>query len=310
MASEVTVERRDRVLLATLANPPHGLIDSAMVDGLDRLVRRAEEDPEVGAVVLTGSHPERFIAHYDVEELLRGSEASPSASPRLAGLGLRGVGALRKVPRASGALARTPVAGLDQLERFHEIFLRMQTCGAVFIAALNGSAMGGGCELALACDFRLMARGELVIGQPEILFGFPPGGGGTQRLTRLVGARAALRLCLDGGPVTSEEAAELGLVDRLVEPERLVEEAIADGARLGSRVKAAVGAAKRAIYEGGSRPLPEGLRLERAEFLATITTEEAREAMRAYVDALRRTGELPAYDRSAIEAALARGRFE
>jgi enoyl-CoA hydratase len=310
MAGEVVVEQRGRVALATLANPPHGLIDSAMVDALDRLVRRAEEEPGIGAVVLTGSHPQRFIAHYDVEELLRGSEASPSVSPRIANLGLRGVGAMRKVPRAREALTGTPVAGLEELERFHELFLRMQTCGAVFIAALNGSVMGGGCELALACDFRLMSRGEFVIGQPEILLGFPPGGGGTQRLARLVGTRAALRLCLDGGPLRGEEAVEIGLVDRLVDPERLLEEAIADATHLAARVKAAVAAAKRAIYEGGSRPLAEGLRLERAEFTATIATDEAREAMRAYVDALRRTGELPAYDRSAIDAALARGRFE
>jgi enoyl-CoA hydratase len=310
MAGDIAVEQRARVLVATLSNPPHGLIDAAMVDALERLVARAEEDSAVGAVVLTGAHPQRFIAHYDIEELLRGSEASPSVSPRLAELGLRGVGALRRVPRAREALAGTPAAGLEEVERFHEIFLRMQGCGAVFIAALNGSAMGGGCELALACDFRLMARGEHLIGQPEILLGFPPGGGGTQRLARLVGARAALRLCLDGGPLGAEEAGEIGLVDRLVDPERLLEEATAEAARLAARPKAAVAAAKRAIYEGGSRPLREGLRIERAEFVATITTEQSREAMRAYVDAFRRTGELPAYDQSAIEAALERGRFE
>src|SRR5262249_59709767 len=82
---------------------------------------------------------------------------------------------------------------------FGEIWRRMNRCGAVFVAALNGSAMGGGCELALACDVRIMAEGPYLIGQPEILLGFPPGGGGTQRLARLLGSGRALRLVLDGG---------------------------------------------------------------------------------------------------------------
>ena len=78
------------------------------------------------------------------------------------------------------------------------MLLRFNRAGAVFVAAINGSAMGGGCELALACDIRLMAAGPYLIGQPEILFGFPPGGGGTQRLARMLGSARALRLCLEG----------------------------------------------------------------------------------------------------------------
>ena len=85
----------------------------------------------------------------------------------------------------------------------HETFLRMNRCGAVFIAALNGSALGIGSELALACDYRLMADGDHVIGQPEILLGFPPGGGGTQRLVRLVGTHQGLKRMLDGGGLDS-----------------------------------------------------------------------------------------------------------
>lgn len=309
MPGTITVEERGRVLLATLANPPHGLMDAAIVEALALLVTRADDDPDVGGVVLTGAHPERFLAHYDVAELLAGAEGSPSVSPGAAEASLRVLGGLRRVPGAEGALAGTPAAGMIALERFHEVLTRMERCGAVFVVALNGSALGGGCELSLAADVRLMARGPHLIGQPEILLGFPPGGGGTQRLARMLGSARALRLVLEGGPLTPEEALDLGLVDGVEDPEGLVEAAVTEARRLGSRPKAAVAAAKRAVYEGGSLPLPAGLRLERAEFLSAIGTDEAKAAMRAYVEAFERTGELPAYDEEASAAALQRGRF-
>jgi enoyl-CoA hydratase/carnithine racemase len=213
------------------------------------------------------------------------------------------------VPGADEQLARTPAAGLVALERFHDVFLRMNRCGAVFVAAINGSAMGGGCELSLACDARLMVEGEHGIGQPEILLGFPPGGGGTQRLARLLGSARALRLVLDGGPLTPGEAAELGLVDEVVPADGLLDRALALAERLGRRTKAAVAACKRAVYEGGSLPLADGLRVERAEFLAELGSVESEAAMTAYLDALERTGELPGYDEAARERALESGRF-
>lgn len=309
MAGTISVEHRDRVLLATLANPPHGLMDDSIVAELEALVARADADPGIGGVVLTGAHPSRFLAHYDVGELLEVAKESPSVAPGLAKPLLRAAGAVRRVPRAAQALENTPVAGLVALERFHAVLLGMERSSAVWIAALNGSAQGGGCELSLACDFRFMAAGDHRIGQPEILFGFPPGGGGTQRLTRMLGTTRALRLILDGGPLSPDEAAELGIVDRVVDSGELLDAALAEAQRLGSRPKLAIGAAKRAVYEGGSLPLPDGLRLERAEFLATLPTPDAIAAMQAYVDATERTGELPGYDAEARAAALERGHF-
>jgi enoyl-CoA hydratase len=309
MPGTITIEERGRVLVATLANPPHGLMDRAMVEALAGVVSRAEADPDVGGVVLTGAHPERFVAHYDVGELLAGAEGSPAVSPAALKASLRVIGGLRRVPGAEERLARTPAAGLAELERFHELFLRMNRCGAVFVGALNGSALGGGSELALACDVRLMARGDHGIGQPEILFAFPPGGGGTQRLARLLGPAKALRVVLDGGPLGPQAAAELGLVDRVVEPGELLDAGVAEAGRLGSRPKAAVAACKRAVYDGGSMPLEDGLRLERAEFMSALVSAEARDAMRAYVEATERTGDLPACDRERLGAALDRGRF-
>jgi enoyl-CoA hydratase/carnithine racemase len=177
------------------------------------------------------------------------------------------------------------------------------------VAAINGSAMGGGCELSLACDIRLMAEGPYGIGQPEVLLGFPPGGGGTQRLARMLGSQAALRLCLDGGPLDPKAALELGIVDEVLAPGELLERALELATRLGRRPKAAIAGVKRAVYFGGSADLRAGLRLERAELMAAITTPEAKQAMAAYVAGLEASGELPGYDPEALEQALERGRF-
>jgi len=307
---EVQVEERgEGVLLATIANPPHGLMDDEIVIALERLVERAESERGVTGIVLTGAHPERFVAHYDVAELLAGARQSPTVAPGVARASLGAVGAVRRIPGGREALERTPAAGLSQAERFGEVFLRLNACGAVVAAAINGSAMGGGCELALACDLRFMAAGPYSIGQPEILFGFPPGGGGTQRLARMLGTRAALRLCLDGGPLGPEEAAGLGIVDEVVPADRLLERALEATARLARRPKAAIAGVKRAVYLGGSQPLPAGLRLERSEFMAALTSSTAEEAMAAYVERTAGTGELPGYDEAALAEALERGRF-
>src|SRR3954454_179623 len=306
---EVRIEQRGRVLVATMDNPPHALMDTGIVEDLQAVVERATSDTGVGAVVLTGTRPDRFVAHYDVGELLEGARNSPAVGPRAAAGSLRTVAAVRRVPRAESALARTPLAGVVQIERFHAMLLAMSRSGAVFVAAMNGSAMGGGCELALSCDVRIMAAGEHRIGQPEILLGFPPGGGGTQRLARMLGPARALRLSLEGSPLSPEQALELGIVDEVVRADEVVERSVALAEHFARRIKGGVGATKRAIYDGGSMPLADGLRVERAEFMATLATPEAIAAMQAYVDATEKSGELPGYDPAAADRALEDGRF-
>ncbi len=302
-------ERGGGVAVATISNPPHALMDDAIVAGLEALALRAESDPDLTGIVLTGDHPERFVAHYDVAELLAAARASPTVGVFVARASLGAVGALRRLPGVKRTLERTPAAGLSAAERFGEVLLRFNASGAVIVAALNGSAMGGGCELALACDLRLMADGPFGIGQPEILLGFPPGGGGTQRLTRLLGTGRALRLCLEGGPLDPRAAMELGLVDELVAPDQLLDHALELTGHLARRPKAAIAAVKRAVYLGGARPLAAGLRFERAEFLSALGTEAADRAMVAYEQQLEQTGELPAYDPSTMERVRNEGRF-
>jgi enoyl-CoA hydratase len=305
----IETEERGRVLLARLHGGPRGEFGREIAADLDALVTRAETDEGVGAVVITGTHPERFVAHANLRWLQEGGAASPTVGPR-------GASAVVQTARATRALVgvrkladRTPLSGAMELLDVHETFLRMNRCGAVFIAALNGSALGIGSELALACDYRLMAGGDHVIGQPEILLGFPPGGGGTQRLVRLVGAHQGLKRMLDGGGLDPESAAEIGYVDEVVPADELIDRAFAVGDRLAQRLKPTVAAVKRSVYIGGSLSLEDGLHVENAEFLSTLASPGAQKAMLAYMRRTEETGDLPLYDPPTYQQTLEAGRF-
>ena len=183
MAHEVKdhleVEDRGAVLIVRLDGGPHGLFGLEMADQLGALVDRVDRDPSVHAVVCTGAHPERFVSQSDIRWLQEGGAASPS-------LGRRRASAVARVARSTDrarvlepVVRRTPLWGAVQLDRLHTMFLEMNGSGVMFIAALNGSALGLGAELAWACDLRVMADGNFFIGHPEVLLGFNPGGGGT-----------------------------------------------------------------------------------------------------------------------------------
>jgi enoyl-CoA hydratase/carnithine racemase len=306
----IEVEQRGRVLLARLHGGPRGEFGREIAADLEALVTRAETDEGVGAVVITGTHPERFVAHAELRWLQEGGAASPTVGPRGSSAVVHTASAARHVPALRRLADRTPLSGAMELVDVHETFLRMNRCGAVFVAALNGSALGIGSELALACDYRLMAAGDNVIGQPEILLGFPPGGGGTQRLTRLVGTHQGLKLMLDGGGLGPEAAAQIGYVDEVVAPDDLFDHAVALADRLAQRLKFTVAAVKRTAYIGGSRSLEEGLHLERAEFLSTLASPGAQAAMLAYIARTEEMGDLPLYDPQTYEQTLEAGRFE
>jgi enoyl-CoA hydratase/carnithine racemase len=151
------------------------------------------------------------------------------------------------------------------------------------LAAIAGGAFGGGLELALACDFRVVARGAR-LGQPEILLGMIPGGGGTQRLARLVGPARAKDLVLTGRYVSAEEALGIGLADRVVEAERLLDEAMDLASRLAAGALVAQGLAKRAIDEGLGLSLADGLALERDLFARTFATRDAEIGVRSFLE--------------------------
>ncbi|MDR7430682.1 MAG: enoyl-CoA hydratase-related protein [Armatimonadota bacterium] len=234
----------------TLNRPPANSYDFAFIEELDRAIQQAEADPEVRVVVVRSALERFFSAGADVRAF---SENPPDRNMEL----------VRYAHRVLGRIAQVP---------------------KVFIAQIGGHALGGGLEIALACDLRFGARGEYRVGLPEVTLGLLPGNGGTQRLPRLVGWSRALDLMVTGRTLTAEEAHAYGILDRLVPAERLAEETAEYARKLASGAVRAVGAIKLAVRLGVDRPLEDGLRLERELVDGLFRSEDAQEGIRAFLE--------------------------
>ncbi|HEX5655792.1 MAG TPA: enoyl-CoA hydratase/isomerase family protein [Polyangiales bacterium] len=278
-----------------LHNPPDQFMTTRMVEQLDLLTEQWEADPTLRVIVITGTKPGTFITHFSVHELARGGGAlaldqlpAPlrvviegalervDASHRL----LEQLPSLRKLLESS---ARPPFKMLLSIGTIHRVFTRLERMDKVVIAAINGTAMGGGCELALACDYRLMARGDHAIGLVEVLGGIIPGAGGTQRLCRAVGAARAREMMLDGTTVSPDEAERIGLVTRAVDADELMDEAMTLARRMATRPRQAVLGVKRAVAIGATLPADDGLAVEKLSFLLAGAQSEALRRAKDYV---------------------------
>jgi len=296
LKGHLDIEDRGSVLVVRVDGGPHSLFGLDIANQLDELVDRADNDPTVHAVVFTGAHPERFVSHADVRWLQEGGAEVPPVGPRGAAAIIRTAKSVDRIRALDPVVRKTPLWGAVQLDRMHETFLRMNRSGVVFVAALNGSALGLGAEFAWACDLRVMADGDFFIGQPEVLLGIMPGGGGTQRLTRLIGTHKSLVAILEGKPFTPEQALANGAVDEVVPPKNVIARAIELAGHFGARPKGSVAAIKRSVYFGGSMSLEEGLQVERTEFLGTAKSQDGQGLMIDYLASTDDTGELPFYD--------------
>jgi enoyl-CoA hydratase len=272
-----------RVLTVTLDNPPRQLQDRALNFELERLTRALERDRSVGAVVLTGAHPRSFLTHYDVAEILAGAEITPDLSPIAFGASLRVVGAIDRLPGGARLLNNRYTAGLLSLRRVHQLYLRMNCMDKVFIAAINGTAAAGGCELALACDIRYAAS-SAKLGQPEINLGIIPGWGGTQRLARVAGAGVAKELILTGRTVDADEALRRGLVEAVFEPDELMEKTLERAREIASKSPLALAAAKEAVNRAFQGEHADNLAQEAETFGDLFDSEDAKEGLAAFVD--------------------------
>src|SRR5262249_56993514 len=179
------------------------------------------------------------------------------------------------------------------LYRIHDLFLAMNRSGIVFIAAINGPATGGGCEISLACDIRVMADTEIVIGLPEMTIDFNPGAGGTQRLPRAVGVGRAIGMMVEGRMLSPGDALQAGLVHEVLPPDQLEGAALELGERLARHSPEAVRSLKRAVYEGGTKPLMKGLGVERKWFMVSSATESSQKKMAAMAGQVERDGLSP-----------------
>lgn len=249
----VSVERRGGAAIVTYANPPVGTMTAAGAQEMLETIRPLAEDTGVRSIVITGGMPGIFIRHYDVGELSTASDAAkdtpaPPRSDRPAGGFLALVDLLAEAPK--------PV-----------------------VAAINGLCMGGGFELSLACDIRIASPGVEAIGLPETRVGIFPGGGGTQRLPRVVGEAKALEIILRGLTFDAKEALRIGAIHEI--DAHPVDRALQMAAEWDQRGAEGIAFAKRLTRAALDRPIAEGLADERRSFAAVMRTASAREGLRS-----------------------------
>jgi enoyl-CoA hydratase / 3-hydroxyacyl-CoA dehydrogenase len=241
----VKLETRGEVAIAWLANLPMNAVSPDVIRDLGTVWERVKASDGVGAMVIASSIPLVFSAGADIKAFTQMDEA----------------------------------AGEELIHGGHALLRELGTEGVATIAAVNSIAFGGGCELAMACDVRIAAEAA-VFGQPEIKLGIIPGFGGTQRLPRLVGPNKALEMNLIGDAVLSEEALELGLVNRVVPDHELFETALMWGRKLAAQAPLAVGQIKAVSHKGD---LDEGIEAEKGGFQAAFSSEDAKEGISAFL---------------------------
>jgi enoyl-CoA hydratase len=246
----VIVERAGAVATVTINRPTVlNALNARTIAELGEVFDAMKADAAIRAVIVTGAGPQAFVAGADIKEL---AALNPAQAREVALVG-------------------------------QDLFDRIEHLGKPVIAAINGYALGGGCELALACTLRVAAA-TARLGQPEIKLGIIPGYGGTQRLTRLVGRTRALELLLTGAPILAPEAERIGLVNHVVPADRLLAEAGTLAQKLADQAPVAVGYILEAVGRGLDVPLGEACALEASLFGLAMATEDSKEGMRAFLE--------------------------
>ena len=249
MTGFVRLDVGDRIALVTIDRPPVNALNSALLGELTQAFEGLARRKDVGVVLLTGGGDKAFVAGADIAEMTTKS-----------GLEMRGFSELGG--RLGKSIERAPQP---------------------VIAALNGYALGGGCEIALACDIRI-ASDRAKLSQPEVNLGIVPGFGGSQRLTRLVGAGWASEMILTGDMIDAPTAERIGLVNHVVPHERLLEEAKAIARKILEKGPRAVALAKAAIHQALETSLSAGLAFETEAFGLAGATADKREGMKAFLE--------------------------
>jgi enoyl-CoA hydratase len=243
-------EMRDGIGFITFNRPNvlNALNRKTMAELRDALTA-AREDDRVRVLVLTGAGEKAFVAGADIAELA----------------------------------VQTPIGGKETAAFGQSVLNLLEKLGKPSIAAINGFALGGGCEVALACSIRLASK-TAKLGQPEVKLGIMPGYGGSQRLARLCGRGVAYELCLTGEMISADEALRIGLVNHVYEPAELMPAAEALAKKIIANAALSVKFTMEAIDRGSEMPLAEGLYLETALFGLCAATEDMREGTRAFLE--------------------------
>jgi enoyl-CoA hydratase len=243
-------EKRDRIGFITFNRPKVlNALNRKTMEELNQVLIAARDDDEVRVLLLTGAGEKSFVAGADIGELA----------------------------------VQTPVSGRDTALFGQSVLHRLETLGKPSIAAINGFALGGGCEVALACSMRLASR-TAKLGQPEVKLGILTGYGGSQRLSRLCGKGVAHELCLTGEMISADEALRIGLVNHVYEPTELLPAAEALAKKIIANAPLAVKFTMEAIERGVEMPQEEGQFLEATLFGICASTEDMREGTRAFLE--------------------------
>jgi enoyl-CoA hydratase/carnithine racemase len=249
MGKYVTYEKEDKISIITINHPPVNALDPKTIKELKEAFDELEMGKEIQVAIITGGGEKAFVAGADI-----------TVFPQLD-------------QKGGEALS---------LE-IHEAFNTIDDSEMVVIAAINGLALGGGCELALACDIRIASK-DAKLGQPEVNLALIPGAGGTQRLPRLVGPGKAKVLIFTGDMISADEAKEIGLVDKVVDSGTVIDEAKRMAEKILTKGSLAIQAAKRAINRGLDLPLKEALVMEARVFGELFNTKDQKEGARAFLE--------------------------
>ncbi|MGH2962282.1 MAG: enoyl-CoA hydratase-related protein [Solirubrobacterales bacterium] len=242
----VLLETRGQVAIAWLNRPPTNPISPQMISDLTAVWDHVEHAGDIRSLVITSSSFPVFSAGADIKEFTKMTD---------------------------------PEAGMELLDSGHGVMRRMERSSVVTVAAVNSLALGGGCELAMACDFRIAAE-SASFGQPEINLGIIPGFGGTQRLARLVGEARALEMTLLGDAISAAQAYEIGLANDVVPDHELLDSALSWARKLAEQAPVAVEQIKNVSAKGD---LDEGIDAERGGFVTAFSSEDAREGIGAFL---------------------------
>jgi len=246
----IRTEQRDAILFLTFDRPKVlNALNQATIAELQSVFAAVRTDDSIRAVIITGAGDKAFVAGADISELAQADSRN----------------------------------GKDLAQRGQAAFTAMEECGKPVIAAINGFALGGGCELALACTLRIASE-NAKLGQPEVKLGLVAGYGGTQRLPRLVGKGAALQLLLTGEIISAQEALRIGLVNEVVPAERLMPRAEEIARAIAAVAPIAVRHTLEAVHHGYDQALSDGLFLEASLFGLCCATDDKAEGTRAFLE--------------------------
>lgn len=252
MTELVHLEKTEGVAIVTIDNPPMNVLSRQVTQELGEVFAAIAEDAEVIAAILTGAGSRAFMAGADIKEF-----------PQSLGL------EKEEFKRNNG--------------KSHEILNFIADIPKPTIAVLNGLAFGGGCELALTCDIRI-AEEHVKVGLPEIKLGLFPGGGGTQRLPRLVGPSKAKELMFLGEPLSADEALKIGLVNQVVQSGKGMDTALSMAKKMAGYSLPALSRIKEAVNKGIDTSFEEGLEIEAELFAQVFATEDVREGVQAFIE--------------------------